>query len=62
MADWKTLPEDKPADEEEVWIRIRYYYSAPFLATWLDATQDFTSTVNSIVYPAWSVSRWKSKT
>jgi len=60
--EWKKLPGQVPADEEEVWIRIKYYYGAPFLATWLAATQDFTSTDNSIVYPAWTVSRWASKT
>lgn len=61
MAIWKQLPAQIPTDEEEVWIRIRYYYGPPFLATWIDATQDFTSTLNSIVYPAWTVARWKSK-
>ena len=59
--EWKKLPGQVPADEEEVWIRIKYYYGAPFLATWLAATQDFTSTINSIVYPAWTVARWKSQ-
>jgi hypothetical protein len=62
MSSWKQLPEDLPVDEEEVWIRIKYYYGSPFLATWNEATQDFTSTDNSIVYPAWTVARWKSQT
>lgn len=61
MALWKSLPLYKPANAQVVWIRIKYYYGAPFLATWLVASQDFTSSVNSIVYPAWSVSRWKSQ-
>jgi hypothetical protein len=62
MYQWKQLPGEIPEDQEEVWIRIKYYYSPPFLATWNDATQDFTSTDNSIVYPAWAIARWKPQT
>jgi len=58
---WKKFPLDIPADQEEVWIRVRYYYGAPFLATWDLATREFTSTVNAITYPAWCVARWKSQ-
>lgn len=58
---WKTLPANLPADEEVVWIRIKYYYSAPFLAAWDLATLTFTSSTNSIEYPAWTVARWKSQ-
>jgi len=58
---WKTLPTNLPEDQEEVWLRIKYYYGAPFLASWDLATMTFTSSVNSIIYPAWSVSRWKSQ-
>jgi len=58
---WKNLPEDIPADAETVWIRIKYYYSSPFLAVYSVANQEFTSEDNSIVYPAWTISRWKSQ-
>lgn len=58
---WKSLPLNLPADQEEVWIRIKYYYGSPFLAIWDLASQSFTSSVNSIIYPAWTVSRWKSQ-
>jgi hypothetical protein len=58
---WKKLPLDVPADLQVVWIRVKYYYGEPFLAEWFAATQDFISTVNSIIYPAWTVSRWKSQ-
>jgi hypothetical protein len=58
---WKTLPLNLPIDQAEVWIRIKYYYGEPFLAIWDLATLQFTSSVNSIVYPAWTVSRWKSQ-
>jgi hypothetical protein len=56
---WKKIPFDLPADQEEVYIRIKYYYGAPFLATWDLASQSFESTENSIIFPAWTVSRWK---
>jgi hypothetical protein len=62
MTDWKQLPGDIPEDQEEVWTRIKYYYGPPFLSTWSAVSQDFTSSDNSIVYPAWCVARWKSKT
>ncbi len=58
---WKTLPINLPANQEIVWIRIKYYYGSPFLAKWDLPTLQFTSSVNSIVYPAWTVSRWKSQ-
>lgn len=61
MSTWKTLPLNEPADQEEVWVRVKYYYSAPFLATYDEATETFISTVNLITYPAWSIARWKSK-
>jgi hypothetical protein len=58
---WKTLPLDLPADQEVVWIRIKYYYGDPFLALWDLASLTFTSSVNSIPYPGYVVSRWKSQ-
>lgn len=56
---WKKIPLFIPENEQEVWIRIKYYYSAPFLATYYTADQQFISTVNSIIYPVWTVARWK---
>jgi hypothetical protein len=61
MDPWKQLPEELPENEEEVWIRIKYYYGPPFLAIWYTADQQFVSTDNSIIYPAWCVARWKSQ-
>jgi len=58
---WKTLPLLKPVDQEIVWIRIKYYYGDPFLAKWDLASLTFSSSVNSIPYPAYVVSRWKSQ-
>jgi hypothetical protein len=58
---WKTLPGSIPVDQEEVWIRIKYYYGEPFLAVWDLASESFTSSTGSITYPAYTVARWKSQ-
>jgi len=58
---WKYLPKNIPTDTEEVWVRVRYYYHQPFLATWDETEQSFTSTDNSIIYPAWTIARWAHK-
>lgn len=59
MADWLTLPGTVPADGDYVWIRIKYFYSAPFLAVYDSTNQQFISYTNSIIFPAWSVARWR---
>jgi len=61
MSTWKTFPLNVPADQEVVWVRVKYYYSTPFLATYDDAGQQFISTINSIYYPVWTIARWKSQ-
>ena len=58
---WSSLPTVVPTDTEVVWVRITYYYTEPFLAQWSAAQQEFTSVDNSIVYPAWTVARWRSQ-
>lgn len=59
MAVWKTFPVAIPVDGSTVWIRITYYYSEPFKAVYDVTSQTFVSETNSIVYPAWSVARWR---
>lgn len=59
MSIWKTFPIDVPNDGVIVWVRVLYYYSEPFQATWDLTTQSFVSVLNSIVYPAWSIARWR---
>lgn len=62
MPTWKTLPQATPADTEEVWVRLNYWFGAPFLATWMEVDQQFKSTTPiPIIYPAWTISRWKSQ-
>lgn len=61
MSTWKTFPLNIPDDREVVWVRVKYYYSTPFLATFLLATLTLVSIVNEITYPAWVIARWKSQ-
>ena len=58
---WRTFPLHIPIDGDTVWIRITYYYYAePFQAVYDVTSQTFVSVHNSIVYPAWSVARWRN--
>jgi hypothetical protein len=59
MDQWYKLPVSVPDDGSTCWVRIQYYYSQPFKAIYSASDHSFTSLVNSIVYPAWSVARWK---
>lgn len=61
MSYWKTFPLDIPLDTEIVWVRVRYVFGTPFLATYDLAAQQFISTVNFINYPAWVIARWRSQ-
>ncbi len=57
---WKKLPEEIPTDGETVVIRVQYTFSNPFQAVWDDTNKLFTSVDNGILYPAWTIARWKS--
>jgi len=59
MSTWKTFPLNVPDDHQEVWVRVKYYYSTPFLATYHVDTETFVSTDNAITYPVWTIARWK---
>jgi hypothetical protein len=59
MSTWKTFPLNTPADLEEVWVRVKYYYSTPFLAVYDETGQEFISSTNAITYPVWCIARWK---
>lgn len=63
MGPWRTLPLAAPTDAEIVWVRLNYWFGAPFLAQWSTSAQTFTDTTSgdSIVYPAWTISRWASQ-
>jgi len=59
MLIWNTFPLNTPDDAAVVWVRVKYYYGTPFLAAYSLADQNFVSITNSIIYPAWTISRWK---
>jgi hypothetical protein len=56
---WATIPQFIPFDGQLCWVRVKYYYSNPFLATWDETNKQFISLFGSIIYPAWSISRWR---
>lgn len=56
---WFTSPLNLPPDETLCLVRLNYWFGPPFLATYSNAAQEWTSQTNSVVYPVWSVSRWR---
>jgi len=58
---WNQLPLSVPVNNSIVWVRIDRWSGTPFLALYDSTAQSFTSQTNSIVYPAWMVSAWKSQ-
>lgn len=56
---WATIPEFIPFDGQLCWVRVKYYYSDPFLATWDETNQQFISLLGGIIYPAWTIARWR---
>lgn len=56
---WPTLPQFIPFDIQLCWVRVKYYYGKPFLATWDETNQQFISLLGTIIYPAWSIARWR---
>lgn len=56
---WHQMPHFLPTDGSEVYCRSTPYYSPPYLATWDLATQQFTTTENSLVVPWYWVRSWK---
>jgi len=56
---WYTIPDTIPADAATVWCRTDQYTSVPFQAVFDLAGQTFTSVTNSIVFPAYAISRWR---
>ncbi len=58
---WKSPAVELPSDGREVWVRILNYYGPPFLATYTEATQSFSSTASRLVFPAFYVARWKEQ-
>lgn len=59
MSNWLSFPENEPADATTVWVRIDRWSGSPFQAVYATASQEFSSVVNNIKYPAWIVSVWR---
>lgn len=59
MSIWFATPLDMPTDGETCWCRLTFWFGTPFQAVWRSATNDWLSVDNSIVYPAWSIARWR---
>jgi len=60
MERWKTLPYQIPVDGSIVWVRLNYWFGAPFKAQWNEFDGSFISVVNSISYPHYTISRWRN--
>jgi len=58
MTKWYSFPTNIPTNGQTVWIRVTDYYSTPFQAVYNSTSQQFTSVVNSIIFPAYIVARW----
>lgn len=57
---WKRLPLEVPDNLQLCWIRINFFYGTPFVGTWHEADQHFVSDMTKIIYPAWTVARWRA--
>jgi hypothetical protein len=57
---WKEMPEYFPSNGQTVWVRLRYWYTKPFLATFSAANQTFT-TSNGYVLPWYEAVRWRTQ-
>lgn len=59
MGPWQTLPLQEPADGELCWVRLNYWFGAPFQAKWVKSTKTFNPAADpSFEYPFWTISRW----
>lgn len=55
---WQDTAIDQPANGQDCWCR-RWWYAAPFLATWDSSTKTFTAVWGGVI-PWYEVSRWKA--
>jgi len=59
MNTWYTTPVVLPVDNQECWVRLNYWFGQPFKAVWHTAGNEWTDSVNGIIYPVWTISRWR---
>jgi hypothetical protein len=60
MSNWKSLPDYIPSNGQSVYIRLWNYFNKPISATYNSSLQTFTSDINNIIFPAYTVYRWKT--
>ncbi len=58
---WKSVFNQLPNDNEEVWIRVVSVYGEIAKATYDDSTKEFITSMTEIIIPAYQISRWKSQ-
>jgi hypothetical protein len=59
MNTWYTMPVVLPVDNQECWVRLNDWFGLPFKAVWHTAGNEWTDKVNGIIYPVWTISRWR---
>lgn len=59
MEDWIQIPFQMPANNDIVWVRTQRWSGAPFLAQYKTNNDSFTSSDNTIVFPAYAIAYWK---
>jgi hypothetical protein len=59
MYKWQLLPEFVPANAQTVWIRCYGPFYTSFKAVYDSAAQTFTDIAHGIIYPAYTVYKWK---
>lgn len=57
---YKSYPLHLPSDGQVVWAISYNYYATPFTAIYHATSQTFVSYPDNIVFPAYSISRWKA--
>lgn len=60
MATWYTVPLVMPANAQQVYTRPYEWYGEPFLSTYSSAKDTFTDNTNGIVYPSYTIRRWRT--
>lgn len=57
---WYFIPNNVPADNQLVWVRLYNGYEDAFEATYNATLQNFTFSLTNIIYPVWMIAKWKA--
>lgn len=60
MAKWQELSKAVPSDFQVVWVRINFFYGSPFRARYSASGKTFEAEVTGLLFPFWTVARWKN--